>query len=162
MPQMAQPTAAEDPRLWAVSYIEFLVTEDEESRLLLERDARYMAAAMGNFAFYLMDAVYLPVRHGVRWWEPWVEIDSLRRTNPSFRTALARRDAYRHLGRGYTLRPKRRLRRTAADVVTLVWLAHQAERYPYAPVRCDAQGVLEMLAKYREMFFHLSDVPGNA
>ena len=166
MPQMAQPTAAEDARLWAVAYIEFFMRKDipesRRSRRDLERDARYMTRAVSNFALFLMDSVWLPVNFGVEWRTPWVEVDSLRRTNPGLESCLARRSRYRRLGQGCFLWSRYRLRKTAADVVGMLWVAYQAECYPELPEVYGSDAVTVMLARYRDRFSHLGDESGNA
>ncbi|MFV0135529.1 hypothetical protein ACLGIH_20295 [Streptomyces sp. HMX87] len=156
---MAEPKAVDDPRLWAIAYLRFYVQDADlksrKSRRLLERDARYMARAVGNFTLFLMDAVWLPVNYGVHWTDPWVEVDSLRRISPPLRAAFVRRERYRRLGRGLTVFPRRRLRRTARDAVAMLWLAYQAE-CPDAPLLYGSAPVLEMLDRYRLRFGHSS------
>ncbi|MEU1552177.1 hypothetical protein ABZ517_05570 [Streptomyces scabiei] len=163
---MAEPKAVDDPRLYAVAYLKFFVLdadrESRQSRRLLERDARYMAKAVGNFALFLTDSVWLPVTHGVAWQMSWVEMDSLRRTDPELRRMLRRRDRYRRLGKGYTVRPKHALRRTAKDTVGMLWLAYQAEAPADAPLLYGSAPVVEMLDRYRSRFDHSSGEYGNA
>jgi type IV secretory pathway TrbD component len=166
MPQMAQPKAVDDPRLWATAYVEFFVRgadpDSRKSRLLLEQDPWYMSKAVGNLAMYLMDAVWLPVNFGVDWTTSWVEVDYARRSDPDLRKALARRNRYQRLGTGYTLRPKYRLRKTAADVVGMLWLAYQAEHHAGEPMLYGSEPVVVMLHKYRARFGHTSGTCGNA
>jgi hypothetical protein len=152
MLQMAQPQAGEDPRLWAAAYIGFFITGDMKNVRLLERDVRYMSAAVGSLAFFLMDAAYMPMQHGVRWTESWVEVDARRRIDPELRASLIRRSRYRRVALGRTMRPKHRLRRTRRDVVNLLWLAYQYECHPKAPELYGSQAILAMLRKYRERF----------
>lgn len=163
---MAHPKAVDDPRLWAVAYVEFFVQDADQdcrvSRRLLERDARYMAKAVGNFALFLMDAVWLPVNYGVAWRTPWVEVDALLRTSPELRSMLVRRDRYRRVGRGYNICPKHALRRTAKDVVGMLWLAYQAEASPDMPLQYGSVPVVEMLHRYRHRFGHSSGEGENA
>lgn len=165
MPQMAEPTALDDPRLWAIAYLKFFVQDANEdsrrSRRLLERDSRYMARAVGNFTLFLMDSVWLPVNYGVHWTDSWVEVDSLRRSHPALGQALARRERYRRLGLGLTLFPRRRLRLAAKDAVGMLWTAYQAECAPEPPALYGSAPVLEMLDRYRIRFGHSSGWPGN-
>ena len=166
MPQMTQPKDMDDPRLWAVAYVEFFVQDANadcrESRRLLERDAGYMARAVGNFAYFLMDSVWLPANYRVDWTTSWVEVDSLRRTNPALRRMLVRRDRYRRIGKGYSLFPRRALRRTARDVVGMLWLAYQVESLPDSPALYGSAPVVEMLHRYRKRFGHMSGPGRNA
>lgn len=164
MPQMAEPKALDDPRLWAIAYVEFFVQDEDpesrKSRLLLERDSGYMSRAVGNFALFLMDAVWLPVHFQVHWTDPWVEVDVLLRASPALRDALARRGRYRRQGLGMTPCPKYRLRRTASDIVGMLWVAYQAECAPDPPLLYGSKPVVEMLHRYRRLFGQTSG-PGE-
>ncbi|WP_125936396.1 hypothetical protein [Streptomyces sp. WAC 06738] len=155
---MTEPGVVEDPRLWAMAYIRFFVKDADEksrkSRMLLESDARYMARAVGNFALFLMDSVWLPVQFGVEWTDSWVEIDSLKRTNPAFKMALLERERYRRMGLGYSLLPRQRLRRTARQVVGMLWLAYQAEAGSDGPLLYGSEPIVEMLQRYQNRFGH--------
>lgn len=166
MPQLANPEVWEDPRLWAVSYLEFFVRDGEpasrDSRRHLERNARYMARAVGDFALVLMDSVWLPEMYGLEVQTSWVETDFRRSTEPDLRVALARRDRYRRLGLGRVVRSRRALRATARDVVYMLWLEYQAEAGPEAPLGRGLAPVLEMLARYRVRFSHTSGPIENA
>ncbi|MGW3153748.1 hypothetical protein [Streptomyces sp. NPDC001089] len=165
LPHLAELEAEEDPRLWAVAYTEFFVRDADpacrRSRLVLERESRFMTKAMANFAMFLMDAVWLPVHFGVEWTTPWCEVDSLRRTSPGLRDCLLRRDRYRHVGQGHFGRPRHHLRRTAKDVVGMVWVAYQAECSPGAPDLYGSDAVVAMLGKYRARFSHTGDGQAN-
>ncbi|WP_369042265.1 hypothetical protein [Streptomyces sp. Midd1] len=156
----------EDPRLWAIAYIEFFVQdqnpESRKNRLTLEQDSVYMCKAVGNFAMFLMDAVWLPVNFQVHWTDSWVEFDALRRTSPALREALSRRDRYRRLGLGHTGCPRLRLRQTARDVVGMLWVAYQAECAPEPPQLYGSQPVVEMLHRYRMRFGQTSGPGENA
>lgn len=166
MQQMAEPGVVEDPRLWAMAYIRFFVKGDDiksrKCRRELESDARYMAKAVGNFALFLMDSVWLPVQFGVAWTESWVEVEALKRTNPAFRSALLTRESYRRMGMGYFLMPKYRLRKAARDVVGMLWLAYQAECGTDGPMQYGSQPVMEMLQRYQYRFGHSGWPMGNA
>lgn len=166
MPQTADPGTVDDPRLWALAYTEFFVrdatAESRSNRRLLEQDARYMTQAMGNFALFLMDSVWLPVHCGVEWTTPWWEVDSLRRTSPVLQQCLTRRSRYRRLGQGQFVRSRHWLRKTAADVVGMLWVAYQAECAPGPPEAWGSDAVVVMLGKYRRRFSHLADGPETA
>jgi len=166
MQQMTEPKVVEDPRLWALAYIRFVVKGDDpksqKCRRELESDARYMAKAIGNFALFLTDSVWLPVQFGVEWTDSWVEIDSLKRTNPSFRAALGVRDSYRRMGKGYFLCPRYRLRKAAGAVVGMLWLAYQVEAGADGPLKYGSEPVVEMLQRYQNRFGQTGGQPGKA
>lgn len=166
MPQMAEPKAVDDPRLWAIAYVKFFVQDvdpdSRESRLLLERKSGYMSRAVGNFALFLVDAIELPVNFRVHWTDSWVDVDALRRLSPALREVLARRERYLRQGLGYTACPKYRLRQTAKDVVGLLWLAYQAECAPDPPLLYGSAPVVEMLDRYQARFGRSSGPSGNA
>lgn len=166
MLQMAHPEAEEDPRFWAMAYVEFLardhLPESRKNRRLLEKDARFMAQAMGNFALFLMDATWLPNHFGVDCTTSWLHVDSLRRLSPGLEATLARRDRYRRLGQGLVVRPTRSLRKTAGDAVGMLLDAHMAECYPGLPTAYGSDAVVAMLTKYRILFSQTSDGPGNS
>ncbi|MEV5264792.1 hypothetical protein [Streptomyces werraensis] len=154
MPNSTQQRLGDDMRLLSFAYVQALVQEDEEARRFLERDSRWMAKCVAGLAFFLMDLVVIPVENGVDWRDGWVEVDFKARSDPKFRANLFRRGRYRRLAMGATVRPKRRLRRTARDCVDMLYLAHLSKHGRDSEVP-PPQAVLDMLAYFRERFIHL-------
>ncbi|MFC9505440.1 hypothetical protein [Streptomyces sp. NPDC057002] len=153
---MVEDKSGDDARLLSLAYVEFFAKGDRKSMRLMERDARLMARLMGNFALFLMDAVVIPVQHGISWTDGWVEVDYRSRTDPEFKATLIRRGRYRRLAKGYTLRPKRRLRRTARDaagMLCMAWVAEYGEDRSVSP----ADAVVEMLGDLRPRFCQTGD-----
>lgn len=143
-------------RLLAIAYLEFFVKGDTENLRLLERDRRLIARAVGGFAFFLMDAVVIPARHGIAWTESWVEVDFRRRTDPEFAATMSVRRRYRLLAQGRGLFLQRRLRKTTHDVASMLCVAYAAEpdRDEQAKAR---DAILHMLRGLKRRFGHTSD-----
>lgn len=161
MLDMADQQTEDDMRLLSFAYVESLMKEDSHAARYLERDARHMARCVGALAWFLMDAVVIPVENGIGWQESWVTVDSRRRTDPEFRANLFRRGRYRRLAHGITIRPKRRLRRAARDCVDMLCAAYIVE---YGRERSSTRrdAALEMVGFFRERLCHSSDVDRNA
>lgn len=164
MLKTAEATTVDDPRLWALAYVEFYATGDAPSMRLLEKEVgvRRLSKAVADLAFYLMDTVFLPVQHGVCWMESWVEVDALSRTDPEFAASLKRRNRYRRQALGRTLLCGVLLRGTARDTVELLWLAYQVEDHSGRQRLYGSTAIVAMLGKYRALICHSGDAGENA
>ncbi|MFH9731838.1 hypothetical protein [Streptomyces sp. NPDC017260] len=157
---MVDQTSGDDMRLLSFAYVESLLNEDKGAARYLERDSKLMVRSVGGLAFFLMDAVVIPVENGIGWTDGWVEVDFKARIDPGFKANLIRRGQYRRLARGFTVRPKRRLRRAARECVDMLCVAflveHGKER---SATRREA--ALEMVGHFRERLCHSGDAQSN-
>jgi hypothetical protein len=158
---MADEQPGDDMRLLCLAYIESLVREDSPNTEYLERDSRVMARSMGRLAWYLMDAAVIPLENGVNWRDGWVEVDFRSRTDPRFKANLTRRGRYRRMAKGYTLRPRHRLRHTAVACMDMLCAAYVL-KYGRRPDVTHREAVLEMLAYFRRRFCQMGDTQRNA
>lgn len=161
MPDLTEQRSGDDPRLLSFAYVQALVEEDEGARRFLEKDARWTAKCVGGLAYFLMDLVVIPVENGVGWRDGWVEVDFKARSDPEFKANLFRRNRYRRLALGFTVRPRRRLRRTARDCVDMLYLAHLSKHGRDSDVP-PCQAVLDMVAHFRDRLSHLGDAAGKS
>lgn len=161
MRNMVDEQHGDDMRLLGIAYLEFFAKDDKENMRLLERDRRLIARSVGSFAFFLMDSVYIPDRHGIAWTQGWVEVDFRKRTDPEFAATLYRRGRYRRMSQGLVLFPRRHLRKVTHDVARMLCVAYISEAPSEEPVKA-REAILYMLQGLRERFCHTGDAPRNA
>lgn len=159
---MIDEQTGDDMRLVSTAYAEFFIRGDKASMRELERDARPLARAVGGLAFFLMDAVYIPVVHHIGWADSWVAADFQKRCDPEFRATLVRRGRLRRMANGYTLRPKTRSRQVVRDISKMLLMAY-VDQHDRVPKPCQRdEAALEILAGFRERLCQTGDGERNA